>query len=93
MVAAVSAANCEWVKGRWHCAGRGIHAGEGMDLRAADVQGFDGDGEPVSEGPGAWVRVRIESSDSGAQLHAHLLHEGLPFVLRVDGGHELRWPK
>lgn len=88
----MSARNLEWVDNRWHCAGRGIHAGDALELRAAEIQRFDSDGEPMAGEPGPWVRVRVESSDAGRRLHAHKLVSGLAFKLEIGAAHELRWP-
>ncbi len=86
-----SACNLRWIDGRWHCDGRGIHAGETLELRAVHTYHYDDDGEEVSDGPGKWLTVRLESEDQGRVLVAHYFVEGLMFRLRLDPGHEVRW--
>jgi hypothetical protein len=49
----------KWIDERWHVAGRGIHAGDMMELRCGD----------------RWVLVRIESSEAGTRLFAHYTPE------------------
>jgi hypothetical protein len=64
--------------GRWQCDGRGIHAGDGMELRLPD---------------GSWLPVRIESHNSGRELTAYASIKGRPFASRINPDHdELRWP-
>jgi hypothetical protein len=71
----------EWIDGRWHCDGDGIHAGVGMEVRWPD---------------GTWQRVRIESGDSGRKLFANFDYHGMTLAVRVDpeanDPRELRWP-
>ena len=68
----------EWIDGRWHCDGRGIHAGEGMELLGYDRQ---------------WFRVRIESADQGRRLIAYLNVHGMDFRCHIDPDVDrLRWP-
>jgi hypothetical protein len=38
----------KWIDDRWHCDGRPIHAGDGMEMQFPD---------------GTWLHVRIESQD------------------------------
>ncbi len=91
-------AGCYWEGDRWHCsAGRanstGIHAGDGMWLRAVMRYGEpDDNGRQDELGPGPWRQVRIESSDSGRKLVACVaLEDGLSFELELGLQHELAW--
>jgi hypothetical protein len=78
-----AAATCllEWLDGRWHLDGRGIHAGASLEFRWPD---------------GTWERVRIESGDCGRKLYAHFDYHGLALRVRVVAPDacdcELRWP-
>ena len=72
----------EWIDGRWHLDGRGIHAGDGLELRFPDK---------------SWVPVRIESEACGRQLYAHFRFHGMGLRVGVvdaemTDGSNLRWP-
>lgn len=65
-----------WVDERWHLFGRGIHAGETLELRAPD----------------GWITGRVESCERGRVLvfHANLL--GLTFIRTIEPENDqLRW--
>lgn len=67
----------EWINGRWHLDGQGIHAGTGMDLLGQD---------------GEWFRVRIESANQGRELVAYIEHHGFDFSTRISPEYDkLRW--
>ncbi|HVW36350.1 MAG TPA: hypothetical protein VHB99_03555 [Pirellulales bacterium] len=67
-----------WQDDRWHCDGRGIHAGEMMEL-----QGYDG----------KWSLVRVESSDRGRRLIAIVDVRGRQFACGIEPEcDQLRWP-
>lgn len=67
-----------WEDDRWHCDGRGIHAGCIMELKGAD---------------GTWFEVRIESADRGRRLIAFKLVHGTGFTCSIDLDYDqLRWP-
>lgn len=67
-----------WQDSRWHCDGRGIHAGEMMELR-----GYDGE----------WFSVRVESSDRGRRLIAIVVRHDIQFSYGIDTDcDQLRWP-
>lgn len=70
----------DWIDGRWHCEGRGIHAGTAMLLRRDD---------------GFWYSIRIESADSGKRLFAHFDDvEGPSLRAELDPWrHVLTWPR
>lgn len=69
----------EWRDDRWHLDGRGVHAGEQLELR-----GYDGQ----------WFAVRVETSDRGRRLMAiiklHRVYFSRVIDPRVDN---LRWPE
>lgn len=68
----------EWLDDRWHLEGRGIHAGEQMELLCSK---------------GEWLAVRIESSDHGRRLSAWIRVHGRDFVSGIDTEFDaLRWP-
>jgi len=72
----------EWIDDRWHCNGKPIHAGTGMEVQWPD---------------GTWQRVRIESARSGRVLLACFDYHGLGLSIRVVGNDDgsdmpLRWP-
>ena len=68
----------KWIEDRWHCDGRGIHAGETLELRGEDWQ---------------WFPVRIESAHRGRVLIAYVTVHGLDFTRRINEDYdELRWP-
>lgn len=67
-----------WTNDRWHLNGRGIHAGDCLEIRWPD---------------GTWGAVRIESSDRGRTLFAHFDYHGMPLCIRVDDSVSLRWPQ
>ena len=70
--------NLTWEHGRWHCDGKGIHAGSGMELRGQD---------------GSWFHVRIESSNHGRNLIAFVNVHGHSFTKLIDTDWDaLRWP-
>lgn len=69
----------KWQEGRWHCAGDGIHAGNGLELLGAD---------------GQWFRVRIESADCGRRLFAYVNLHGHEFTRPIyPDSDRLRWPR
>lgn len=82
MATALRGGVLEWIDGRWHLDGDGIHAGVGMMVKWPD---------------GAWERVRIESGDAGRKLFANFDYHGLTLCVRVDpeaySPLEMRWPK
>jgi len=59
----------EWIDNRWHLDGRGIHAGESLEVQWPDR---------------TWQRVRIESAEAGRKLFAHFDYHGLGLCVRVD---------
>jgi hypothetical protein len=68
----------EWIDGRWHVEGRGIHAGDHMEIRWPD---------------GFWEAVRIETTNQGTVLGAYFEHHGELCCVRIDDKHHrLRWP-
>ena len=74
-----SSSPLEWIDDRWHCAGRGIHAGDCMELL-----GYDG----------KWFAVRIESADRGRRLSAFVRVHGRDFVCGIEPECDrLRWPR
>lgn len=84
--------NCIWRDGRWQLRGRGIHAGDGLYMRAATLWGEpDDEGRQARLGPGAWLRVRVESADAGRVLVAHYFFHGIMFTVRLTPEHELAW--
>lgn len=69
----------EWIGNRWHCEGKPIHAGVGMELRGTDGERF---------------LVRIESQDCGRLLIAYHDIHGLDFRYSIDPEYDrLRWPR
>jgi hypothetical protein len=70
----------DWIDGRWHLDGKGIHAGDMMEIRWPD---------------GTWEVVRIESADRGHLLSAHFEYHGLCLRVTAwpDTRFELRWPE
>ena len=66
------------IDGRWHCEGRGIHAGTGMELLCPD---------------GHWLPVRVESRDTGRRLVAYFSYHGLGIAWPLDESNRLRWPE
>lgn len=50
----------QWTDERWHVDGRGVHAGDMLELRCGDGRLW------------RWMPVRIESKDSGRELYAYL---------------------
>lgn len=79
-----SLANLRWTESRWHLDGRGIHAGDILEIRAL---------KPPDNVGGMWFRVAIESQDAGRVLFAHFELDGLAPMQRVHNGHELRWTR
>jgi len=72
----------EWIGGRWHLAGRPIHAGSYLLLWLW----LPGHGRQ-------WREVRIESSDHGRILTANITLGGREFVSQIDPVVDsLRWP-
>lgn len=68
-----------WVDDRWHVDGRGIHAGDAMELLTPR---------------GGYKLVRIESADCGRRLFAYASIGGLDFVYTVDTQSDVfRWPE
>lgn len=68
----------EWLDDRWHLDGRGIHAGDFVEIRWTD---------------GTWEEVRVESGDRGRRLYAHALYHGERIAVEIDDTrHALRWP-
>lgn len=66
-----------WQDGRWHCEGRGIHAGDILELKCGKE----------------WMFVRIESSGQGRLLSAWTQIKGRDFVSSIDTDFDvLRWP-
>jgi hypothetical protein len=65
-----------WIDDRWRLDGKGIHAGDGMEMRFPD---------------GTWIRGRIESQDVGRVLLFYFDFHGMSLRVRVDHD-ELRWP-
>jgi len=70
-------ANCEWIDNRWHLEGRGIHAGEHLQMQLDD----------------GWHDVRIESREVGEILDAYVTVSGRPFKTTLRVHDKLRWPK
>jgi len=68
----------QWVDGRWHCAGRGIHAGDAMELLCPDRH---------------WLPVQIESRDAGRRLIAYFTCHGLEIPWALVESDPLRWPE
>lgn len=67
-----------WIEDRWHCDGRGIHAGSQMELRC------DG---------GKWLTVRVESYNRGRGLSAFIAVHGRQFASTIEPEYDqLRWP-
>lgn len=67
----------QWIDDRWHCDGRGIHAGDRMELRC------DG---------GKWLAVRVESCNRGSGLSAIIEVEGREFASTIEPEYDdLRW--
>ncbi len=100
-----SARNLAWVTpggrpgpgGRWHCAGKGIHAGDMMQLRALHRYRWatpsddpSADNVEVDDGPGPWMTVRIESRAAGRTLVAHHVVGGIAFSVTVGPEHEVQ---
>jgi len=72
----------EWDGDRWNLDGRGVHAGDGLELRFPD---------------GTWLPVRIESADCGRKLYAYFEFHGMDLCLGIfdhEGytRHDVRWP-
>ncbi len=68
----------EWRDGRWHLAGRQVHAGEHLELR-----GYDG----------KWFAIRVETSDRGQRLIAAVELHRVYFSRVIDPRLDrLRWP-
>lgn len=75
-----------WTDGRWHLDGRGIHAGDRLELYLPQ-------GEVMNGRKVKWLPVRIESYDRGRGLTAWLDIGGLDFIHTIDPNNdELRWP-
>ena len=69
----------QWIDDRWHCEGRGIHAGDRLELL---------------EGDDAWREVRVESQDGGRVLLACSEIDARMCERRIDPERErLRWPR
>jgi hypothetical protein len=67
-----------WTECRWHCEGRGIHAGDILELRGDNV----------------WTRVQIESASNGRRLIASYVVDGRIFTRMIDTTYDhLRWPQ
>lgn len=71
----------EWIDDRWHLDGRGIHAGQSLEMLWPD---------------GTWEAVCIESEDCGRKLFAYFDYHGRSLCVRVDSEAyyplPLRWP-
>lgn len=67
----------EWINDRWHLDGRGIHAGDFLELK-------------VDTG---WQTLRVESRDCGRKLDGYLyVNDGPPFIREIDPDRDvLRW--
>lgn len=71
-------AKLTWTSNRWHCDGRGIHAGTGMEMQFPDR---------------TWQPVRIESQDCGRRLFAYFVYHGMDLCVSINPEHDrLRWP-
>ena len=69
----------QWSVDRWHLYGKGIHAGDGMEMRFPD---------------GEWVEGRIESQECGRRLLFYFVHHGMTLRVTVDTEDDLlRWPE
>lgn len=68
----------QWTNDRWHCDGRGIHAGDTLELLCNN----------------GWLSVRVESRDCGRALVAYATIMGTEFARSIATGHDtLRWPR
>lgn len=68
-----------WNDDRWNLDGRGVHAGDVMQLRCDK---------------GEWVDVRVESSDRGRRLIAFVRVHGREFASAIETDYDdLRWPQ
>ena len=68
----------EWIDGRWHLNGQGIHAGDMLELYTGKK----------------WLMVRIESQNGGRDLYAYLSIDDQEFHTWVSTKYDkLRWPE
>lgn len=87
----------QWIDGRWHCDGVGIHAGDGMELHCPGEPVYHENGSVTyKSGTARWLPVRIESREQGAVLDAYTTIAGVEFRRVLDLGgvdsDRLRWP-